>query len=231
MRTTHINADMSHQNTMVYKFGEFIDSLYKNGLLSTARKVGQRIYYKSRGLDFSTENIYNLTRIGAYQNHGTAFVPTSKDFLQQLIEDLEDAIDGRLDRELFVDCGSGKGSAIIHARKIGFKRSIGVEFAQELHIIAEANIEKLKLKSTDSIYGDVTTYQIPNDVSVIYLFNPFDEVVMEKFLENLLRQKSSFGGEVYLIYKNASSTLLNKRLNLIKEIIYPSEATAHFYKL
>jgi 16S rRNA G966 N2-methylase RsmD len=231
MRATDINADMSHQNTIVYQFGELIDSLNKNGLFSTARKVGQRIDYKIKGLDFSTQNIYDLTRTGAYQNHGTASVSTSKDFLKRLIKDLEKVIDKPLNKELFVDFGSGKGSAIIHAREIGFKKSIGVEFAKELHEIAQSNIKKLKLKSVESIYGDATLYKIPSNVSVIYLFNPFDKVVMQKFIENLQEERDSFQDDVYLIYKNHSCDILKKNLKLIKEITYPSESTAQFYKL
>jgi 16S rRNA G966 N2-methylase RsmD len=231
MRATDINADMSHQNSIVYQFGELIDSLNKNGLFSTVRKVGQRIDYKIKGLDFSTQNIYDLTRTGAYQNHGTASVSTSKDFLKRLIEDLEKMIDKPLNKELFVDFGSGKGSAIIHAKEIGFKKSIGVEFAKELHEIAQSNIKKLKLKSVESIYGDATLYKIPSNVSVIYLFNPFDKVVMQKFIENLQEERDSFQDDVYLIYKNHSCDILKKNLKLIKEITYPSESTAQFYKL
>jgi len=231
MRTTHTNADMSHQNSIVYQFGEFLDSLQKNGIFSTARKVGQRLYYKRKGLDFSTQNIYNLTRIGEYQNSGTAFVSTSKDFLKKLIEDLEKSIGKPLNRELFLDYGSGKGSAIIHAKDIGFKEAIGVEFAQELHEIAESNIAKMKLKNVQSIYADATTYSLPLNVSVVYLFNPFDEMVMSKLVENILKEKENLKGDVYLIYKNASCDILKNSLEFIAEITYPSGSTAHFYKL
>ena len=231
MRETHTNADMSHQNSIAYQFGEFLDSLQKNGILSTARKVGQRLYYKRKGLDFSTQNIYDLTRIGEYQNSGTAFVSTSKDFLKKLIEDLEKIIGKPLNKELFLDYGSGKGSAIIHAQDIGFKEAIGVEFAQELHEIAESNIAKMNLKNVQSIYADATTYGLPLNVSVIYLFNPFNETVMEKLILNLLKEKENLKRDVYLIYKNASCDILKNSLEFIGEVTYPSGSTAHFYKL
>jgi len=231
MRATHTNADMSHQNGISYKFGEFINSLRENGLLSTLRKIGQRISYKIKGLDFSTQNIYDLTRTGEHKEHGTALVSTSKDFLTKLINDLEDSIGKPLKKTVFIDYGSGKGAAIIHARALGFERTVGVEFAKELHETAQKNIQKLKLENVDSFYADATTYLAPSDVSVIYLFNPFDEVVMKKLIANIVEQKDNFENDVYIIYGNASSDILKNSFELINKITYPSGSTADFYKI
>lgn len=180
MNTTDTNADMSHQNGIVYKVEMFFNSLRGNGPIPTFRKIKQRVYLKAKGLDFKTENIYDLTRTGAYQNHGTALVSSSEDYITQLITDLEAMIKTTLNKNIFFDYGSGKGAAIIHAKKIGFKRAIGVEFAKELHEIAVENIKKMNLKDVDSFYADASAYILPSDVSVIYFYNPFDEIVMEK---------------------------------------------------
>jgi 16S rRNA G966 N2-methylase RsmD len=231
MRATHTNADMSHQNGIFYKFGELMNSLGENGISPTLRKIGQRLSYKVKGLDFSTQNIYDLTRTGEHQDHGTALVSTSKDFLSKLIFDLEESIEKPLKKSLFIDYGSGKGAAIIHAKALGFERTVGVEFAKELHDTAQKNIKKLKLDNVDSFYADATTYSTPLDVSVIYLFNPFDEVVMKKLILNILKQKEHFENDVYLIYGNASSDILQNSFELIKKITYPSGATADFYKI
>jgi 16S rRNA G966 N2-methylase RsmD len=231
MRATHTNADMSHQNGIIYKSGELLNSLKENGFFSTFRKIGQRIFYKLKGLDFSTQNIYELTRTGEHQENGTALVSTSKDFLSKLLSDLEKSINKPLKKSLFIDYGSGKGAAIIHARTLGFERTIGIEFAKELHEIAQENIEKLKLDKVDSFYADATNYLAPLDVSVIYLFNPFDEVVMKKLILNILKQKELFKNDVYLIYGNASSDILENSFELITKITYPSGATADFYKI
>ena len=231
MRATHTNADMSHQNGIAYKFGELINSLGENGALPTLKKIGQRISYKVKGLDFSTQNIYELTRTGEHKEHGTALVSTSKDFLAKLLSDLEKSIEKPLKKSLFIDYGSGKGAAIIHAKALGFERTVGVEFAKELHETAQKNIQKLKLENVDSYYADAATYLAPLDVSVIYLFNPFDEVVMRKLIENIVKQKEKFENDVYLIYGNASSDILQDSFELIKKITYPSGATADFYKI
>jgi len=231
MKATHTNADMSHQNSISYQFGEFLNSLEENGILSTLRKIGQRLSYKVKGVDFSTQNIYDLTRIGEHKEHGTALVSTSKDFLTKLIHDLENSIGKPIKKSVFIDYGSGKGAAIIHAKSLGFERTVGVEFAKELHETAQKNIEKLKLDNVNSFYADATTYLVPLDVSVIYLFNPFDEVVMKKLIANILKQKENFENDVYLIYGNASLDILKNSFELINKISYPSGSTADFYKI
>ncbi|CAA6799287.1 MAG: Unknown protein [uncultured Sulfurovum sp.] len=231
MRETHTNADMSHQNGILYKISVFFTSLKNNGVLPTIRKISQRIEYKRKGIDFSTQNIYDLTRTGEYQEHGTALVSTSIDFLTQLLNDLEKAVGKPINKDVFVDYGSGKGAAIIHAKQLGFEKSIGVEFAKELHDQAEQNIKKLNLENVHSLYADATTYVLPNDISVIYLFNPFDEVVMTKVIENIQKQQESFESDVYVIYGNASCTVLRETFELLDEQVYPSGAKAEFYKI
>lgn len=231
MKTTHTNADMSHQNTFYYKTEVFLKSLKDNGIIPTIRKVGQRIDYKRKGVDFSTQNIYDLTRTGEHQENGTALVSTSIDFLAQLIEDFECLIGKPLPKDLFVDFGSGKGAAVIHAKKLGFKKSIGVEFAKELHECAVKNIEALGLTDVESLYEDATNYKLPNDISLIYFFNPFDEVVMQKVMQNIMSQKSEFKNDVYIIYGNASCTTIREQCELLDEVVYTSGAKAEFYKL
>jgi len=231
MRETHINADMSHENGLFYKIKVFLNSLKNNGVVPTIRKIKQRVYYKIKGVDFSTQNIYDLTRTGEHKEHGTALVSTSIDFLERLLNDLEEVIEKPIDKTLFVDFGSGKGAAIIHARELGFHKSIGVEFAKELHERALENIQALGYDKIESHYEDATNYKLPSDTSLIYFFNPFDELVMKKVISNILAQKSSFDNEVYIIYGNASCTTLREYCALLEERVYPSGAKAEFYKL
>jgi len=231
MKITHTNVDMSHQNGILYKISIFFKSLKENGIGATIRKIGQRIEYKRKGIDFSTQNIYDLTRIGEHQENGTALVSTSIDFLTQLVNDLEKLIAKPLKKNVFVDYGSGKGAAIIHAKQIGFERTIGIEFAKELHEQAVKNIKKLELENVESLYADAASYILSNDISLIFFFNPFDEVVMQKVIDNIVTQKESFKNDVYVIYVNSSCDILRKNFQFLKEITYASGAKSEFYKV
>ncbi|HIP02410.1 MAG TPA: hypothetical protein EYG75_02730 [Campylobacterales bacterium] len=229
--STHTNADMSHQNSLSYKLGEFFDSIKENGLSSTLDKISQRVYYKIKGVDFSTENLHELTLTGDYKDHGTALVSTSKDFFKKVFEDLENIIEKKIEKNIFLDYGSGKGGAIIQARNSGFNQSIGIEFAKELHDVAELNIKRLGLNHVDSFYQDATTYLPPLDISVIYLFNPFDAVVMEKVAQNIVSLKEDFKNDVYIIYGNPSCEVLDHYFTLLDKTEHASGARVHYYKV
>jgi len=231
MRKTHTNADMSHQNSLTYKIGEFFNSLKANGVKKTVDKIFQRVNYKIKGVDFSTQNIYDLTLAGDYKEHGTALVSTHKDLFAEVFLDLEEAVGKKIEKNIFLDYGSGKAGAIIHAKNFGFKKTIGVEFAKELHQIAEQNIKKLALSNVETNFADATTFLPPLNVSVIYLFNPFDEVVMEKVAQNIVSLKDKYENNVYIIYGNPSCKVLEKYFTTLKQVHHQSGAMFHYYKV
>ncbi len=105
--------------------------------------------------------------------------------------------------KVFLDLGSGKGRALVLAAEAGFRKVIGVEYAAELNDIAHTNIEKVrgKFPLTEFVLteGDALTYEISEEVDVIYLFNPFDEVAIET-LVNRLKPIFERDHLIYLIY-------------------------------
>jgi 16S rRNA G966 N2-methylase RsmD len=231
MKVTDTNADMNHQNSLGYKIKEFLISIKHNGIISTVDKIAQRVNYKIKGVDFSTQNIFDLTLTGDHKDNGTALVSSSKDFLKMLLDDLESLIDKNIDKNIFLDYGSGKGGGIIHAKGLGFSKTIGIEFAKELNDIANSNIEKLSIDNVKSIHEDATKYLPPLDVSIIYLFNPFDKIVMDKVAQNILSLQDKFENDVYIIYANVSCDVLDNYFTILDKKKYKSGASAHYYKV
>lgn len=86
-------------------------------------------------------------------------------------------------------------------------------------------------KDVNSFYADATTFTPPSDISVIYLYNPFDEIVMERVVQNILKQKESFKNNVYVIYVNPSCKVLENNFSLLKKIDYSTGSTVEFYKI
>jgi hypothetical protein len=91
---------------------------------------------------------------------------------------------------VFVDLGSGKGRALLLASNLPFKEIIGVELSPALHQIACRNIEiyqesKQRCRLIRSICANAANTVFPDENLVIYLFNPFDEVVMKNVLRNI----------------------------------------------
>jgi SAM-dependent methyltransferase len=94
----------------------------------------------------------------------------------------------------FVDIGSGKGRTLLVASELGFRRVIGVEFAAELHGIAQANVSTYLARRNgavgspiECIHADATEFQLPEGNLVLYFFQPFDAVVLRQVLANVRR--------------------------------------------
>ncbi|NEW94395.1 class I SAM-dependent methyltransferase [Rhodopseudomonas sp. BR0M22] len=106
-------------------------------------------------------------------------------------------LDPRLYR--FVDLGCGKGRMPIVAAELGFKSCIGVEFADELALIARANAAAAGFKTIAIVHGDAGAYAFQDEPFVLYLFNPFGRQIMQRVRDNLLELRRA---EYYVIYKN-----------------------------
>jgi SAM-dependent methyltransferase len=92
----------------------------------------------------------------------------------------------------FVDVGSGKGRMLFVAAEYPFRRVIGVEFATDLHELAQANIARYRhagqrCREIASVHADAAEFEFPEGNLVVYLFNPFGPEVMRRMLENLER--------------------------------------------
>lgn len=80
----------------------------------------------------------------------------------------------------FVDIGCGTGKVLKVAQKHGFKRLIGVEFAKELYDVAVACRPYAEFYNVDA-----ALFEFPTGPLVIYMYNPFDGVVMDKVMRRI----------------------------------------------
>jgi len=85
----------------------------------------------------------------------------------------------------YIDVGSGLGKTLFVASEFPqFRNIIGLEFLQELHYLAIANILKDKQKKIILVKGDASKYTVGLQPTVIFLFNPFDQIVLREFINN-----------------------------------------------
>ncbi len=78
--------------------------------------------------------------------------------------------------DVFVDLGSGKGKALLIAGRLPYKRVVGVEINKELTRLAARNIDRarrLRAETVECLTASVLEWPIPDDASVIFMFNPF----------------------------------------------------------
>jgi SAM-dependent methyltransferase len=97
--------------------------------------------------------------------------------------------DGR--RGVFLDCGSGKGRIVLAAACHTFRRVIGVEISPALNRVAERDLEsarpRLRCRDVEFVTVDAGTYEFPDDVTCVFIYNPFREAVLAAVIENLRR--------------------------------------------
>jgi SAM-dependent methyltransferase len=92
--------------------------------------------------------------------------------------------------DVFLDLGSGKGRMILLASRYRFGRVIGVEIAEPLTAIARRNVERCRLRprcgEIELVTADVLDYRVPDDVSVVYMFNPFRGAIFDAVVAELI---------------------------------------------
>jgi SAM-dependent methyltransferase len=133
----------------------------------------------------------------------------------------------------FIDLGCGKGKALFMAAELGFRRVIGVEFAPDLVAVGEANADAFAAARpgappVEIVCADAGSYELPAEPTVLFLYNPFDEVVVARVRENVDRSLSEHPRQLYVVYLNSlHASVLDasrqlRRMSLDAELLKPA---------
>ncbi|MGG9971588.1 class I SAM-dependent methyltransferase [Ferruginibacter sp. SUN002] len=146
-----------------------------------------------------TTGVDNLKKSGVDIFNATIYMPVSYDLLEEIFFSLPSTINRH-----FLDIGCGKGRVICVASQYKFKKITGIDFSKSLCEDAIENTRLLKKTTStfDVIATDAANYKIPNDVDCIFLFNPFNELIMNKVVQNIQQSIASNKREVYIVYVN-----------------------------
>ena len=100
----------------------------------------------------------------------------------------------------FIDIGSGKGIVMFFVLKnYNYNFIYGLEFEKNFVNEARENLKKYKNKF-ELIYSDAKTYIVPDKPFIVYLYNPFKEVILNEFINNNI--KNFIQNKSVLIYHN-----------------------------
>jgi SAM-dependent methyltransferase len=103
-----------------------------------------------------------------------------------------------------IDLGCGKGRVLMVAPHFGFTNIRGIDFAKELCAQAIANMREKEKQFSDikwSVINDnVENYEIGSQDSVFFMFNPFTDAVLKRFLEKLDASCHQFPRSIYFLY-------------------------------
>lgn len=131
-----------------------------------------------------SDSLKSLENKGIDISHATIYMPVSYDLLEDFFTEIKIQTFNH-----FLDIGCGKARAMCVAAAYGVKKVSGIELSKELFLDAERNIKTCQEKypSTNfSIYNnDAFYFDIDDDVDCIFMFNPFDETIMNAVMENI----------------------------------------------
>lgn len=134
---------------------------------------------------------------------GNRYQPTAPAMFEQIVR----AYPIDYEKNIFIDCGSGKGRVLLLASELPFRRIIGVEFASDLTEIAQANIlayrsPTQRCRQVEAVCMDATKFPFPIEPTVLYLANPFEGSVMRKFLVHVETSLNDHPRPFVVLYRN-----------------------------
>jgi SAM-dependent methyltransferase len=120
----------------------------------------------------------------------------------------------------FIDIGCGNGRVCFYATKI-FSKVTGIDFSPRLIDEAKHNLEgfnKYYPKEINFILIDARGYLLPDEKCVIFMFNPFDDIILKDFL--LINEHHFRDHKSVIIYANpqCADTLISLGFDQIFEI-------------
>jgi 16S rRNA G966 N2-methylase RsmD len=168
--------------------------------------------------------IYKLDSVNGNYVHAQGYTPVQPEALSEALRALP--ID--LSTYTFVDLGCGKGRALFIASAHGMARAIGVEISASLVRVARENAAIWKYGSRiEIVCADASEWEWPPENVVVFLYNPFDSVILTKVLENLHSSFRAKPRDAWLIYCSpihaqcvAEQTWLQEKARVGPSLIY-----------
>ncbi|PWT70647.1 MAG: hypothetical protein C5B59_19775 [Bacteroidetes bacterium] len=164
------------------------------------------IYYEIKG-----ERKYHINTIGENElkslkargidiSHFHIYMPVNYYVLEHLMQEIV-RFNGN---KTFLDIGCGKGRVLIVAATYGFEHITGVDISEEFCDEAEAITQRYSSKNPQADFTivnvDACKYDIPNEVTTIFLFNPFDEIIMNEVVNNIIKSQHRCSRDIRVIY-------------------------------
>lgn len=106
--------------------------------------------------------------------------------------------------DVFLDLGCGAGRMTCTAARQRYARVIGIDIAPEFATLARENVATLRRPHArcEIVQADAATYTVPDDVTVIFLYNPFQGAILESALGRVIESYDRRPREIVVAYAN-----------------------------
>lgn len=191
--------------------------------LARALRLADRVvdWFGDRLLDRGLDTSGNLSLPEHEHPDRVHYVPSAWHWLPRALH-----YTGVSDRDTFVDFGCGKGRVLHQAARRPFRRVVGVEISPELAETARtalsARSRQHRCRNIEVVVSDVTRFRVPDDMTIGYLFRPFENEHLDAVLRGIVDSLDRHPRRVQLIYVWPTSTtrskiLATERFRLMKE--------------
>ncbi len=235
-----MEAQLSLQsNSLFLVFRTWLrDSMQRRGLWGTMKSFGEQIGYfirdsfpdrrKSRFGDIDYDCDFGVDTTWARLPLSVRLRELFSERLYQPTDPVEfreviSHVPADLSEFVFIDLGSGKGRALLLASEYPFTEIIGVEVQPELHATAEQNV--LRFHASERAKQPITTlcmdareFRFPLRATLLYLFNPFPDYVLETVLTNLQESLRLRSRPVFVIYNTPWEQHVFRDLGFLQKI-------------
>jgi SAM-dependent methyltransferase len=183
-------------------------SLRKRGVRRTTRLVVEELLFD---LVHRTDTAGIVPLDGApiasiHRKDGEQYQPANPWAIRAAFAELK-TLGLALEQATLVDLGSGKGRVLLLALAAGFARVVGVEFNPALCRIGAENLRKWSarhpnLGQHDTLCTDAADFDLPSDIDVLFLFNPFQAAVMAKVAQKVEATLNARPRPLFVVYLN-----------------------------
>ena len=106
--------------------------------------------------------------------------------------------------DVLVDFGSGLGRVVLASAELPFRKVIGVEISEELVARSRENLAswrgRLLAGHAEVVHADALDFEIPDDLTVAYLFCPFDREIFDDVFRRLLESVERHPRVLRMVY-------------------------------
>lgn len=190
----------------------------RNAYIAVRRTLGVLLVDRRRGLDTTRE--FDLQDAGLAHPERVRYEPTGWIDLERIFRACPVEAG-----DVFLDYGSGKGRVLLAAARKPFARVIGVDISGDLCDVARANLEaerdRRRCGEVEIVTADVTEWDVPDDVTVIFMHNPFRGEIFDAAMRRVLASLDRNPRRLRVIYRvpmEEQRLLATQRARLVRSV-------------
>lgn len=146
--------------------------LTSDRLRQVLHRASERLHETRYGV--KTSGFISEETLGFAQGDGRLhYTPVPYAALKRLLS----IVEPNPQKDVFIDWGCGRGRVLVIASMLPYREVIGVECSAALCSAAEQNLKRARVRrrcgSVKVVNADAREFPIPEDSSVMFLYNPF----------------------------------------------------------